>query len=82
MSLYYEAAALLANPSKTGGSLKSRIYKQNDLKSSPPQIFALVTETSKWSPVLKTVIERSGLLREERKVSDMDLYTPDARNLI
>lgn len=68
MSLYYEAAAVLANSTKAGGSLKSRIYNQKDLKSSPAQIVALVTEASKWSPVLKHVIEQSGLLGEERKV--------------
>lgn len=68
MSLYYEAAAVLANPDRAGGSLKSRIYKQKDLKSSPAQIVALVTEASKWSAVLKEVIEQSGLLAEEKKV--------------
>jgi len=68
MSLYYEAAAVLANPDKAGGSLKSRIYKQNDLKSSPAQLVALITEASKWSVVLKDVIEKSGLLVEEKKV--------------
>lgn len=68
MSLYYEAAAILANANQIGGSLKSRIYKQKDLKSSPAQIVALVTEASKWSAVLKDVIEKSGLLIEEKKV--------------
>lgn len=69
MSLYYEAAAILANADKAGGSLKSRIYRQKDLKSPPAQIVALVTEASKWSEVLKDVIEKSGLLREEKKVA-------------
>jgi putative methyltransferase len=68
MSLYYEAAAVLANSDNVGGSLKSRIYRQKDLKSKPAQLFALITEASKWSPVLKLVIEEIGLLREERKV--------------
>lgn len=68
MSLYYEAAAVLANSDNAGGSLKSRIYRQKDLKSKPAQLFALITEASKWSPVLKHVIEETGLLREERKV--------------
>lgn len=68
MSLYYEAAAVLANPNNTGGSLKSRIYKQKNLKSPATQIVALITETSKWSAVLKDVIEKSGLLGEEKKV--------------
>jgi putative methyltransferase len=68
MSLYYEAAAILANVDKTGGSLKSRIYNKKDLKSTPGQIFALIAETSKWSVVLKDVIEKCGLLAAERKV--------------
>jgi putative methyltransferase len=68
MSLYYEAAAVLANTDNAGGSLKSRIYRQKDLKSKPAQLFALITEASKWSPVLKDVIEKTGLLGEEKKV--------------
>jgi putative methyltransferase len=68
MSLYYEAASLLSNPDKTGGSLKSRIFNKKDLKNKPAQVFALVTEASKWSSVLKDVVEKSGLLKEERKV--------------
>jgi hypothetical protein len=68
MSLYYEAAAILANADKTGGSLKSRIYTKKDLKSTPGQIFALIAESSKWSVVLKDVIEKCGLLAAERKV--------------
>lgn len=68
MSLYYEAAAILANADNTGGSLKSRIFTKKDLKSSPGQVFALIAEASKWSIVLKDVIEKCGLLAEERKV--------------
>lgn len=68
MSLYFEAAAILANEDKIGGSLKSRIFKKKDLKSSPGQLFAIIAESSKWSPVLKDVIEKTGLLAEERKV--------------
>ncbi|OAL04898.1 S-adenosyl-L-methionine-dependent methyltransferase [Phaeosphaeriaceae sp. SRC1lsM3a] len=69
MSLYYEAAAILANTEKVGGSLKSRIYTKKDLKSTPGQIFALIAEASKWSVVLKDVIEKCGLLAEERKLT-------------
>jgi hypothetical protein len=68
MSLYYEAAAILANADKVGGSLKSRIYTKKELKSPPAQIFALIAETSKWSILLKDVIEKCRLLAEERKV--------------
>ncbi|KAI4697004.1 uncharacterized protein J4E84_000128 [Alternaria hordeiaustralica] len=69
MSLYYEAAAVLANTENTGGSLKSRIYGKKDLKSTPGQLFALIAETSKWSIVLKDVIEKTKLLAEERKLT-------------
>jgi putative methyltransferase len=69
MSLYYEAAAVLANTENAGGSLKSRIYGKKDLKSTPGQLFALIAETSKWSVVLKDVIEKCKLLAEERKLT-------------
>jgi putative methyltransferase len=74
MSLYYEAAAILANAENTGGSLVSRIYAKKDLKSSPGQIFALIAEASKWSIVLKDVIEKCGLLAKERKVRSIAWY--------
>ena len=68
MSLYYDAAALLLpNPDQTG-SLTSRVFNAKDLKSNPKQIFALVSEASKWSPVLSEIIEKSQLLQLERKV--------------
>lgn len=69
MSLYYEAAAILANAENIGGSLKSRIYGKKNLKSSPAHLYALISETTKWSAVLKEVVEKSGILKEERKVS-------------
>jgi len=68
MSLYYEAAALLTNPDQTGGSFKSRILGKKDLKSNPAQTYALIVEATKWSAVLKGVIERAGVLKEEKKV--------------
>jgi putative methyltransferase len=68
MSLYYEAADILTAPAIAGGSLKSRIFSKKDLKSQPAQIYALVIETCKWSPVLKEVIEYADILRLERKV--------------
>lgn len=68
MSLYYEASTLLINADNVGGSLKSRVRGNKSLKSSPAQVYALLTEASKWSSVLKDVIERSELLKAERKV--------------
>lgn len=63
MSLYYEAASFLSQP-----SVKSRIFNSKTLKSSPKLIYPLVTEASKWSRVLKEVIENSELLTYEHKV--------------
>lgn len=68
MSLYYETATILENPDKIGGSFKARIFKKKDLKSKPGQIYALVAEASKWSRILKDVIEKCQVLKEERKV--------------
>lgn len=69
MSLYYEAAAAITNEKGAGGSLKSRIYANKSSKHSPAQIYALVSETTKWSAILKEVIEKSGILSAEKKVS-------------
>ena len=78
MSLYYEASDILANAEEKGGSLKNRIFGKKDLKSSPGAIFALVAETTKWSSVLKEVIEKSEILKLEKKVglSGRFLYLP------
>ncbi|OBT61390.1 hypothetical protein VE03_09262 [Pseudogymnoascus sp. 23342-1-I1] len=69
MSLYYEAADVLKAPTTAGGSLKSRIFSKKDFKAAPAQIYALVIETCKWSAVLKEVIEKTGLLGLERKLT-------------
>ncbi|KAI9752753.1 MAG: hypothetical protein M4579_005509, partial [Chaenotheca gracillima] len=69
MSLYYEAASILASPTSLEGPLKSYIYRQKHLKSSPGQTYALVVETLKWNEVLKDVIENAQLLRFERKLT-------------
>ncbi|KAI9880243.1 MAG: hypothetical protein M1830_004587 [Pleopsidium flavum] len=69
MALYYEAASLLTTSPDGGGSHKSRIYNSKDLKSNPAHLFALISEASKWSAVLKEVIEESGVLSVERKLT-------------
>jgi putative methyltransferase len=69
MSLYYEAATILSNTESAGGSLKSRTYGKNDTKNSQAQIYALVSETTKWSSVLKVVVEKTEILQMERKVN-------------
>jgi putative methyltransferase len=68
MSLYYEASTILTTPSNFTGSLKSRIFKNPNGKSSPAQVYALVTEASKWSPILKEVIDKAGILALEPRV--------------
>ena len=68
MSLYYDAASMLSERNGEFGSLKSRVFGSTNLKSKPIQVFALVSEASKWSFVLKGVIEKSQLLLHERKV--------------
>lgn len=69
MSLYYDAADALANKEKAGGSLKSRVFKRKGLRNKPAQVYALVSESTKWSPVLKEVVEKSGILNSEKKAS-------------
>ncbi|GAB1320432.1 hypothetical protein MFIFM68171_10642 [Madurella fahalii] len=69
MSLYHEAAAIVTGPSTHGGSLKSRIFGSKDLKSPPAQVYALAFEASKWSAVLKEVVENAQLLQNERKLT-------------
>lgn len=68
MSLYFDAVAILTAPS-AGGSFKSRIYSARNLRASPAQIYALITEASKWDRVLAEVIEKADILSVERKVS-------------
>ena len=63
-----EAAAAITNIEKTGGSLKSRIYTNKKSKNPPAQIYALVCESTKWSPILKEVVEKSQILGYEKKV--------------
>ncbi|WEW61000.1 SAM-dependent RNA methyltransferase [Emydomyces testavorans] len=70
MSLYFDAVSILTAPSDAGGSLKSRIYNSH-LKSSPPQIYALITEVTKWNAVLKEVVDNSNILAHEAKLTPL-----------
>lgn len=72
MSLYYEAADLVANSQNATGSLASRVYNNKTLKSKPAHVYALVSEATKWSDILSHVIEKTEVLRLEKKVR---LYT-------
>ncbi|KAI4247282.1 MAG: hypothetical protein L6R40_001625 [Gallowayella cf. fulva] len=69
MSLYYDATNFLVASSNQTGSLKSRVFGAKELKSSPKQVFALVTEASRWSPILAEVVEKAQLMQEERKLT-------------
>ncbi|KAI1110774.1 S-adenosyl-L-methionine-dependent methyltransferase [Nemania sp. NC0429] len=73
MSLYHETADILSAPSLTGSSLKARLFgnKNGKPKSPPQQIYALASETCKWSAVLKEVIDGAELLRHERKLTPL-----------
>ncbi|KAI4269333.1 MAG: hypothetical protein L6R38_007506 [Xanthoria sp. 2 TBL-2021] len=69
MSLYYDAARFLAPSEEQSGSLKSRVFGSKELKASPKQVYAIVAEASKWSPILAEVVEKSQLLQHERKLT-------------
>ena len=68
MSLYYDASIILTSSNQHGGSFKSRIYNSKFHKASPAQIYALITEASKWDILLKEVVENAGVLSSEPKV--------------
>ncbi|UKZ80659.1 hypothetical protein TrVFT333_008422 [Trichoderma virens FT-333] len=69
MSLYHEAAEILSSSSDASGSLKSRVFGKKKGKAPPGQLYALVLESAKWSPVLKEVIEKAEILKLERKLT-------------
>ncbi|CRG91916.1 hypothetical protein PISL3812_08970 [Talaromyces islandicus] len=72
MSLYYDAVTVLSSSATSqGGSFKSRIYNAKSLKASPAQIYALVTEAAKWDILLKEVIENTGILSLESKLTPL-----------
>jgi putative methyltransferase len=68
MSLYHEASQVLENIRKNGGSIKSVVLKKT-WKSDSKALFALATKASKWSEILKEVLENSGVLKAEKQVS-------------
>ncbi|EEH50485.1 rRNA (cytosine-C5-)-methyltransferase RCM1 [Paracoccidioides brasiliensis Pb18] len=68
MSLYVAAASILDGTSGEGGSFKSRVYNSK-LKPPPAQVYALITEASKWDILLKEVVENAGFLPLEPKLT-------------
>ena len=70
MSLYYEGAKIVSQHDAPLGTLKSRIFGgAKALKAPPKQLYALVSQASKWSSILSEVVERAALLAHERKLS-------------
>ncbi|KAM3422884.1 hypothetical protein BST61_g366 [Cercospora zeina] len=69
MSLYHEAAEILTSARKHGGSLKSLVFGQKTWKCDAKALFALTTETAKWSQVLSEVLEKSGVLGVEKNLT-------------
>ena len=76
MSLYYESANLIKTlDDSQDTSLKSLLFSKaksssdTPRRSNPIQLYALITETWKWSPVLTEVVERAGLLAQEKKIT-------------
>lgn len=70
MSLYHEAAKVFDHfSSKKGGSLRSLIYQDSTLKSPHTNLYRVVSESLKFKEVLREVIDKSGLLKLERKAS-------------
>ena len=70
MSLYYEAADLIApKGGAEHGSLKSRLFQINNSKAPSATIYALIHSASKWSAVLTEVVEKSSFLTHERKLT-------------
>ena len=75
MSLYYETATFL-DPDATTASLKSRVFGAKSLRSPSNQVFALASQSAKWSPVLAEVIEHAQLLQHARRVNINDNDSP------
>lgn len=69
MSLYYEAAPFLTHSNDTS-TLTKRIFGSKALKSKPAQVYALVLESTIWSPILCPIIEVNDVLKHEKKVNE------------
>ena len=78
MSLYHEAAEILDIANRNGGSIKSIVFGRKSWKSDQKTLFALATESAKWSEVLSEVIEKSGVLKIEKQVQMNNAYLTSA----
>ncbi len=68
MSLYWEAADYLTEHDNEEGALATRVYSAKNLTNKAAHVYALICEATKWSTVLSEVIEKSDILKEERRV--------------
>uniref|UniRef100_UPI00398ECCAB 28S rRNA (cytosine-C(5))-methyltransferase n=1 Tax=Pristiophorus japonicus TaxID=55135 RepID=UPI00398ECCAB len=66
MALYVKAAAILEQLEGKQGSVKTLVY--NSGHQNIKQLFALVCETLKYTPVLKDIISTTNLLKKEKKL--------------
>jgi putative methyltransferase len=73
MSLYHEAATILAKVNNGKTSLKAEIFGKKTWKTDGKTLFALTSEAAKWSSILAEVVEKSGLLKIGKQVS---LFAP------
>ncbi|XP_075761138.1 28S rRNA (cytosine-C(5))-methyltransferase [Pelodiscus sinensis] len=67
MALYSAAASVLVGLQRRDGSLKSLVYESR--AQNVKQLYALVSETLRYSPVLDSIMAGAGLLKAEKKLS-------------
>ncbi|KAG0642722.1 S-adenosyl-L-methionine-dependent methyltransferase, partial [Tuber brumale] len=67
MSLYLESSKIIARANY--GGLRAAVYSDKSIKSKPEQLYALCVETLKHQEILNEVIEKSQILKVEKKVN-------------
>ncbi|XP_074869793.1 28S rRNA (cytosine-C(5))-methyltransferase isoform X2 [Carettochelys insculpta] len=67
MALYTAAASVLAGLERREGALKTLVYKSRF--QNIKQLYALVSETLRYSPVLDSIMAGACLLKAEKKLS-------------
>jgi len=67
MSLYLESSKIIARVNY--GGLRAAVYSDRSIKSKPEQLYALCVETLKHQEILNEVIEKSQILKVEKKVN-------------
>ncbi|PWW80158.1 S-adenosyl-L-methionine-dependent methyltransferase [Tuber magnatum] len=67
MSLYLESSKIIARVNY--GGLRAAVYSDRSIKSKPEQLYALCVETLKHQEILNEVIEKSQILKVEKKLT-------------